>query len=275
MKGFVSQLLSITHAQWIFCCITKHHHTNGTNALKSRKEVLTKVEQQLDKGLEGLPPEDQWLLEIDPHELRKKVLPQQQYWLLAVDAAQEAGERALNILKGATSSWKRILKDGQFAKIAMLLPTSTPLPEDKPEGARQEKTQDVQHAPSPLPEDESEEERQENPEGGAGIGAMQERTQKEQNASSLLPDDRSEEVIQGNPEARQHAGESKAAAAGASRRQGKRRKKKQSKLPSKPFAPGKGSSAKKSTSGRRKSTGGLGGLNQAPLRRQGPFPGSP
>ena len=75
MKGFVSQLLGITHAQWIFCCITKHHHTNGTNALKSRKEVLTNIELQLDKGLEGLPPEDQWLLEIDSHELQEKALP--------------------------------------------------------------------------------------------------------------------------------------------------------------------------------------------------------
>ena len=177
MKGFVSQLLSITHAQWIFRCITKHHHTNGTNALKSRQEVLTKIEQQLDKGLEGLPPEDQWLLEINPHELREKALPQQQYWLLAVDAAREAGERALNISKGATSSWKRILKDGQFAKVAMLLPTSTPLPEDEPEGARQERTQDVQHALSPLPEDGSEEVQQENSEGGAEI-----------RASSPLPD---------------------------------------------------------------------------------------
>ena len=68
-KGFVSQLLQITHSQWIFRCITKHHHTNGTNALKSREEVLTRIEQQLDKGLEALPPEDQWLLEIDPQEL--------------------------------------------------------------------------------------------------------------------------------------------------------------------------------------------------------------
>ena len=87
MKGFVSQLLSITHAQWIFRCITKHHHTNGTNALKSRQEVLTKIEQQLDKGLEGLPPKDQWLLEINPDKLQEKALPQQQYWLLAFDAA--------------------------------------------------------------------------------------------------------------------------------------------------------------------------------------------
>ena len=67
----------------------------------------------------------QWLLEIDPHVLREKALPKQQYWLLAVDAAREAGERALDLSKGATSSWKSILKDGRFVKIAKLLPTST------------------------------------------------------------------------------------------------------------------------------------------------------
>ena len=224
MKGFVSQLLHITHSQWIFRCITKHHHTNGTNALKSREEVLTRIEQQLDKGLEALPPEDQWLLEIDPQELRGKSLPQQQYWLLAVDAAREAGEWARNLSKGATTSWKSILKDGRFANIAKSLPTSTPLPVDEPEEASQERTKEEQQVPSPLPEDGP------------------------------------EEVTQENPEREQQA----------RRRKKKRRKKQKANLPSKPFAPGRRDSPTNSTKGRRKSAGGLDGLNQAALRRQGP-----
>ena len=83
---------------------------------------------------------------------------------VAVDAAWEAGERAQNLSKGATSSWKSILKDGRFANIAKSLPTSTPLPEDEPEEASQEGTKEEQQVPSPLPEDGPEEVTQENPE---------------------------------------------------------------------------------------------------------------
>ena len=33
MKGFVGKLIEMTHKQWIFRCITKHHRTKGTKAL--------------------------------------------------------------------------------------------------------------------------------------------------------------------------------------------------------------------------------------------------
>ena len=35
MIGFIYQLLELTHSQWIFRNITKHHHTNGTIELEA------------------------------------------------------------------------------------------------------------------------------------------------------------------------------------------------------------------------------------------------
>ena len=57
MKRFIGQLLKLTHSQWIFRNITKHHHTNGTIKLEAREDVLREVERQLDLGLEALPLE--------------------------------------------------------------------------------------------------------------------------------------------------------------------------------------------------------------------------
>ena len=63
----MGRLLEMTHSQWIFRCISKHHHSNGAIALKSREDVLNRIELQLGKGIEALATEDQWLLEIDAY----------------------------------------------------------------------------------------------------------------------------------------------------------------------------------------------------------------
>ena len=91
MKGFVGKLLQMTHSQWIFRCITKHHKTKGTKAIATQQDLLRAIERQLDMGLASVAPEDQWLLEIDQSLLKSESLKQQQYWLWAVEAARQAG----------------------------------------------------------------------------------------------------------------------------------------------------------------------------------------
>ena len=44
MKGFVGKLIEMTHKQWIFRCITKHHRPKGTKALASQQELLSAIE---------------------------------------------------------------------------------------------------------------------------------------------------------------------------------------------------------------------------------------
>ena len=48
MKGFVGKLLEMTHSQWIFRCISKHHHTKGTLVLASKEELMGEIKRQLE-----------------------------------------------------------------------------------------------------------------------------------------------------------------------------------------------------------------------------------
>ena len=48
MRGLIEKFLALTHSQWIFCNITKHHHTNGTIKLEAKQDVMKEIECQLD-----------------------------------------------------------------------------------------------------------------------------------------------------------------------------------------------------------------------------------
>ena len=56
MRAFIGKILELTHSQWIFQNITKHHHTNGTIKLKAQRDVLKEIERQLNLGITALPP---------------------------------------------------------------------------------------------------------------------------------------------------------------------------------------------------------------------------
>lgn len=114
MKGFVCKLIEMTHKQWIFCCVTKHHMTKGTRALANQQDLLNAIEEQLKMGAKSLAPEDQWMLELDQNEINSKSARWQQYWLWAVEAARTAGRNAERITKGKTTSWKNIMEDDRF-----------------------------------------------------------------------------------------------------------------------------------------------------------------
>ena len=77
------------------------------------------------------------MLEVDTTELRDSSLEVQQFWLHAIEAAQQAGTRALELTEGATNNWNDIIRDGKFSH----LPTTTPITTE--EGASQ--------TPSSLP----------------------------------------------------------------------------------------------------------------------------
>ena len=104
--GFITKLLEITHSQWTYRNLTKHHQTNGTIALQAREDLMKEVERQLNLGLSSLPSETRCLLEIDPADLFRRTTERVQYWLNATLAARSAAERALELSAGATSSWK-------------------------------------------------------------------------------------------------------------------------------------------------------------------------
>ena len=55
-------------------------------------------------GEEAISEEDKWMLEVDTTELRDSTLEEQQFWLHAIEAAQQAGTRPLKLTEGATNN---------------------------------------------------------------------------------------------------------------------------------------------------------------------------
>ena len=94
----------MTHAQWIFRCITKHHRTKGTIVLKATEDLLQEVERQLNMGADNVSENDRWMLELDMHQVSSFSLADKQLWIHAVEAARQASTRAMELSEGTTNN---------------------------------------------------------------------------------------------------------------------------------------------------------------------------
>jgi hypothetical protein len=88
--GLITQLLQVTHTQWIYQCIPIHDPTTGTLILAHKEDLLREIEHQLTLGPDSLAEEDRFLLECNFGNFMMSTGEQQEYWLLAIQAAQEA-----------------------------------------------------------------------------------------------------------------------------------------------------------------------------------------
>jgi hypothetical protein len=89
ISGLITQLLQVTHTQWIYQCILVHDHTTGMLISAHKEELLKEIDRQLTLGLEGLAEEDRFLLECNFDSLTATTGEHQEYWLLAIEAARE------------------------------------------------------------------------------------------------------------------------------------------------------------------------------------------
>ena len=90
MSGLITQLLQATHCQWIYRCVLVHDRSTGTLVSAHKEDMLKEIEHQLVLGNEGLAEEDKFLLECNFDDLATTNGEQQEYWLLAIQAAREA-----------------------------------------------------------------------------------------------------------------------------------------------------------------------------------------
>jgi hypothetical protein len=90
ISGVITQLLQVTHSQWIYPCVLVHNRTTGTIISSHKEELLKEIDHQLTLGPEDLSEEDRFLLECNFDELMSMSGEQQEYWLLAIQAAREA-----------------------------------------------------------------------------------------------------------------------------------------------------------------------------------------
>ena len=94
MKTFISHLFQVSHSQWIFRNYTPHDKQRGYLHLRLRAEVLREIHELLETPPSEVPPECQYLLELDHSTMYKASYEEQAYWVLALKAARRAGRRA-------------------------------------------------------------------------------------------------------------------------------------------------------------------------------------
>jgi hypothetical protein len=111
-SGVVIKLLETTHGQWLYRCIQVHDKVQGTIVTQRKEELQREIEEQQDRGFDGLLEEDQFLGEVNLEDLETSSGERQEYWLVAVRAAREAG-----LLRGVpqqTTGRTTTARDGHF-----------------------------------------------------------------------------------------------------------------------------------------------------------------
>jgi hypothetical protein len=68
-----------------------HDRTQSTLATLQKEELQKEIEAQQKMGYGGLLEEDQYLAEVNLENLETSSGEQQEYWLVAIGAAWEAG----------------------------------------------------------------------------------------------------------------------------------------------------------------------------------------
>ena len=90
LLGLITQLLQVTHCQWIYRCVLVHDRSTGTLVSAHKGELMKEIAYQLELGAEGLAEDDRFLLECNFDKLMTTNSKQQEYWILAIQAAREA-----------------------------------------------------------------------------------------------------------------------------------------------------------------------------------------
>lgn len=65
-----------------------HHKTSGLLATQDKEQLVQDIENQIEKGDEGLAEHDKWMLEIDIDNMDTSSGERESYWLLAIQTAR-------------------------------------------------------------------------------------------------------------------------------------------------------------------------------------------
>jgi hypothetical protein len=92
-KLLISNLLHITHSQWIYQNFTLHDKLCGYLHKKKIKNIGLTIEELVETPPEEIPKESKFLLEINFGKFTKSHIENQQYWIIALQAVITAGQR--------------------------------------------------------------------------------------------------------------------------------------------------------------------------------------
>jgi hypothetical protein len=88
--GFVTQLLQVTHGQWVYRCLMAHDHTSGTLVNLHKSELLEEISNHLLMGAKNLMEDDKYLLECNFSTLATSNGKEQESWLPAIKTTRMA-----------------------------------------------------------------------------------------------------------------------------------------------------------------------------------------
>jgi hypothetical protein len=86
--GLITQLLEITHGQWLYRNYIVHNPVSGTIATAKKEELLAEIERQRELSDTGLLEEDKYLAEVNLEDMATSSGERQHYWLLAIQTAR-------------------------------------------------------------------------------------------------------------------------------------------------------------------------------------------
>jgi hypothetical protein len=100
-KSLISKLLHITHLQWIYQNFTLHNKLCGYLHKKKAEDICLTIEELTDTPPEEVPKESKFLLEMNFSKLTKSHIKNQQYWIIAFQAAITAGRQTADAIRRA------------------------------------------------------------------------------------------------------------------------------------------------------------------------------
>jgi len=74
----------------LYRCVQVHDKVQGTIVTQRKEELQQEIEEQQERGFDGLLEEDQFLGEVNLDDLESSSGERQEYWLVAVHVAREA-----------------------------------------------------------------------------------------------------------------------------------------------------------------------------------------
>jgi hypothetical protein len=89
-QGLILKLLKATHGQWIYRNIQIHDTVAGMQATLRKESIEQEIKKQMEQGKEGLLEEDHWMMEVNLGDMETTSGEQEEYWLMAIRAAQVA-----------------------------------------------------------------------------------------------------------------------------------------------------------------------------------------
>ena len=93
VKKTISQVLQITHSQWIYRNFSLHDKRRGYLRRQDMKEMMVKIETLLDTRPDEVSMESKFLLEFDHGRVARSNMHNQTYWVVATGAVIKAGNR--------------------------------------------------------------------------------------------------------------------------------------------------------------------------------------